>query len=481
MQQHLNFYIDGAWVPAQGAHTQDVVDPFTEQPVARIALGDARDLDRAVAAARRAFPAWAAQSREQRLAVLQAVIAAYEARMDAIAMAVSLEMGAPLTLARQAHAVAGLSHLKQAAQVLAGYAFDEVVNRTRITREPIGVCGLITPWNWPLNQIACKVAPALAAGCTVVLKPSETAPLSALLFAQVLHEAGVPPGVFNLVNGDGPGVGAAMAAHADMDMISFTGSTRAGVAVAKAAADTVKRVAQELGGKSPHIVVDGVDLPATVRQAALQCFRNSGQSCNAPTRLLVPAHLHAAATAIAVEAAQSLRLGDPRDAATTLGPVANAVQYGKVRQCIATGLREGAQLATGGLDRPEGLAQGYFVQPTVFAHVGNTMAVAREEIFGPVLCILPYGNEEEAIAMANDTVYGLSAYVSAPDLAHAQRIARRLRAGMVHLNGARADHAAPFGGYRQSGNGREWGRMGFEEFLELKSMFGYEEEQQQAA
>lgn len=481
MQQHLNFYIDGAWVPAQGTRTQDVVDPFTEQPVARIALGDARDLDQAVAAARRAFPTWAAQSREQRLAVLQAVIAAYEARMDAIAMAVSLEMGAPLTLARQAHAVAGLSHLKQAAQVLAGYAFDEVVHRTRITREPIGVCGLITPWNWPLNQIACKVAPALAAGCTVVLKPSETAPLSALLFAQVLHEAGVPPGVFNLVNGDGPGVGAAMAAHADIDMISFTGSTRAGVAVAKAAADTVKRVAQELGGKSPHIVVDGVDLPTTVRQAALQCFRNSGQSCNAPTRLLVPTHLHAAATAIAVEAAQSLRLGDPRDEATTLGPVANAVQYTKVRECIATGLREGARLATGGLERPEGLAQGYFVQPTVFAHVANTMAVAREEIFGPVLCILPYGSEEEAIAMANDTVYGLSACVSAPDLAHAQRIARRLRAGMVHLNGARADHAAPFGGYRQSGNGREWGRMGFEEFLEAKSMFGYEEEQQQAA
>ncbi|KRC24817.1 aldehyde dehydrogenase family protein [Acidovorax sp. Root217] len=476
MQQHLNFYIDGAWTPALGTRTQDVVDPFTEQPVARIALGDARDLDRAVAAARRAFPAWAAHSREQRLAVLHAVIAAYERRMDEIAMAISLEMGAPITLARQAHAVAGLSHLRQTAEVLVGYAFDEVVNRTRVAREPIGVCGLITPWNWPMNQIACKVAPALAAGCTVVLKPSETAPLSALLFAQVLHEAGVPRGVFNLVNGDGPGVGAAMAAHADIDMVSFTGSTRAGVAVAKAAADTVKRVAQELGGKSPCIVVDGVDLPATIRQAALQCFRNSGQSCNAPTRLLVPGHLHDAATAIAVDVAQSLRMGDPRDAATTLGPVANAVQYTKVRECIANGLHEGARLATGGLARPAGLDQGYFVLPTVFANVRNTMAIAREEIFGPVLCILPYGTEEEAIAIANDTVYGLSAYVSAPDLAHARRIARRLRAGMVHLNGARADHAAPFGGYRQSGNGREWGRMGFEEYLEAKSMFGYEEE-----
>lgn len=476
MQQHLNFYIDGAWTPALGTRTQDVVDPFTEQPVARIALGDARDLDRAVAAARRAFPAWAAHSREQRLAVLHAVIAAYERRMDEIAMAISLEMGAPITLARQAHAVAGLSHLKQAAQVLAGYAFDEVVNRTRVAREPIGVCGLITPWNWPMNQIACKVAPALAAGCTVVLKPSETAPLSALLFAQVLHEAGVPPGVFNLVNGDGPGVGAAMAAHADIDMVSFTGSTRAGVAVAKAAADTVKRVAQELGGKSPCIVVHGVDLPATIRHAALQCFRNSGQSCNAPTRLLVPVHLHDAATAIAVDVAQSLRMGDPRDAATTLGPVANAVQYAKVRECIANGLHEGARLATGGPARPADLDQGYFVLPTVFANVRNTMAIAREEVFGPVLCILPYGTEEEAIAIANDTPYGLSAYVSAPDLAHARRIARRLRAGMVHLNGARADHAAPFGGYRQSGNGREWGRMGFEEYLEAKSMFGYEEE-----
>ncbi|EJE49851.1 NAD-dependent aldehyde dehydrogenase [Acidovorax sp. CF316] len=475
MQEHRNFYIDGAWVPALGTRTQDVIDPSTEQPVARIALGDARDLDHAVVAARRAFPAWAAQGREQRLAVLHAVIAAYESRMDEIAMAISLEMGAPITLARQAHAVAGLSHLKQAARVLAGYAFDEVVNRTRVAREPIGVCGLITPWNWPMNQIACKVAPALAAGCTVVLKPSETAPLSALLFAQVLHAAGVPPGVFNLVNGDGPGVGAAMAAHADIDMVSFTGSTRAGVAVAKAAADTVKRVAQELGGKSPHIVVDGVDLPATIRQAALQCFRNSGQSCNAPTRLLVPAHLHDAATAIAVDVAQSLRMGDPRDAATTLGPVANAVHYGKVRECIATGLHEGAQLATGGLERPPGLEQGYFVQPTVFANVRNTLAIAREEIFGPVLCILPYGSEEEAIAIANDTVYGLSACVSAPDLDHARRIARRLRAGMVHINGARADHAAPFGGYRQSGNGREWGRLGFEEYLETKSMFGYEE------
>lgn len=408
--------------------------------------------------------------------MLHAVIAAYERRMDEIAMAISLEMGAPITLARQAHAVAGLSHLRQTAEVLAGYAFDEVVNRTRVAREPIGVCGLITPWNWPMNQIACKVAPALAAGCTVVLKPSETAPLSALLFAQVLHEAGVPPGVFNLVNGDGPGVGAAMAAHADIDMVSFTGSTRAGVAVAKAAADTVKRVAQELGGKSPCIVVDGVDLPATIRQAALQCFRNTGQSCNAPTRLLVPGHLHDAATAIAVDVAQSLRMGDPRDAATTLGPVANAVQYAKVRECIANGLHEGARLATGGLARPAGLDQGYFVLPTVFANVRNTMAIAREEIFGPVLCILPYGTEEEAVAIANDTVYGLSAYVSAPDLAHARRIARRLRAGMVHLNGARADHAAPFGGYRQSGNGREWGRMGFEEYLEAKSMFGYEEE-----
>ena len=477
MQDHLNFYIDGAWVPARGTRTQSVIDPFTEQPVARIVLGDACDLDQAVAAARRAFPAWAAQSREQRLAVLHAIIAAYETRMDDIATAVSLEMGAPITLARQAHAVSGLSHLKQAASVLSGYAFDEIVNRTRIAREPMGVCGLITPWNWPMNQIACKVAPALAAGCTVVLKPSETAPLSALLFAQVLHEAGVPPGVFNLVNGDGPGVGAAMAAHRDIDMVSFTGSTRAGVAVAKAAADTVKRVAQELGGKSPCLVVEGVDLSATIRQVAQQCFRNSGQSCNAPTRLLVPAELHDAATVAAVEAARSLHAGDPRDPATTLGPLANAVQYGKVRECIASGLREGAQLAAGGLDRPAGLAHGYFVQPTVFAHVANTMAIAREEIFGPVLCILPYGSEEEAIAIANDTPYGLSAYVHAPTLDHARRIARRLRAGMVHLNGARADHAAPFGGYRQSGNGREWGRMGLEEFLEVKSMFGYEQEQ----
>lgn len=473
MQEQLNFYIDGAWVPAQGTRTQDVIDPFTEQPVARIALGDARDLDRAVAAARRAFPAWAAQSREQRLAVLQAVTAAYETRIDAIAMAVSLEMGAPLTLARQAHAVAGLSHLKQAAQVLAGYAFDEVVNRTRITREPIGVCGLITPWNWPLNQIACKVAPALAAGCTVVLKPSETAPLSALLFAQVLHEAGVPPGVFNLVNGDGPGVGAAMAAHADIDMLSFTGSTRAGVLVAKSAADTVKRVAQELGGKSANILLDDVNLQDAVTRGVAACFTNSGQSCSIPTRMLIPRALMGDAVQIAKTAAEGYSVGSTIDENTQLGPLVNRAQFRRVQALIQTGIDEGAQLVTGGVGLPDGIEKGYYARPTVFANVTPEMTIAQEEIFGPVLSMIAYDSEAEAIAIANGTHYGLAAYVQSADQQRARDVARQLQAGTVHLNYPPADFAAPFGGVKRSGNGREWGEYGLREYLEVKSLVGY--------
>jgi aldehyde dehydrogenase (NAD+) len=385
-----------------------------------------------------------------------------------------MEMGAPITLARQSHAAVGMVHFKRAIEALASYEFDEVINQTRVTREPIGVCGLITPWNWPMNQVACKVAPALAAGCTVVLKPSEIAPLSALVFAEILHEAGIPPGVFNLVNGDGPGVGAAIAAHPGIDMVSFTGSTRAGIAIAQAAAHTVKRVTQELGGKSPNILLQDADMDAALRHAAAACFRNSGQTCNAPTRLLVPRAEQERAARVTAEVAASLVIGDPMDARTTLGPVANRVQFEKIQAMIEVGLQEGATLVCGGHSRPGGISTGYFLQPTVFANVHNQMRIAREEIFGPVLVIIPYDSEDEAIAIANDTPYGLAAYVTSADRDRARQTARRLRAGSVHINGARADHSVPFGGYKQSGNGREWGRFGFEDYLEVKSMFGYE-------
>jgi aldehyde dehydrogenase (NAD+) len=342
-----------------------------------------------------------------------------------------------------------------------------------VVREPIGVVGLITPWNWPLNQIACKVAPALGTGCTMVLKPSEISPISALIFTEVMHEAGVPAGVYNLVNGDGPTVGQAIASHPGVDMVSFTGSTRAGILVAKVAADTVKRVHQELGGKSPNIILDDADFEAAITHGARGCFNNSGQSCNAPTRLLVPRDRQDEVAAIARRIAESTVVGDPRSAGTTIGPVVSEVQFNRIQDLIAAGIKEGATLVTGGLGRPEGLNRGYYVRPTVFADVTNDMRIAREEIFGPVLSILPYGSDEEAIAIANDTVYGLSSYVTSGDPERARRIARQIRAGMVHINGSRGDNAAPFGGYKQSGNGREWGRYGFEDYLEVKSMFGY--------
>ncbi|NPT42500.1 aldehyde dehydrogenase family protein [Paraburkholderia sp. 1N] len=474
MNRHLQFYIDGEWVaPSRGGQRLPVINPATEKAIAEIALGSPVDVDRAVAAARRAFADYAHSKREVRLALLQSVIDIYERRQDEIARTIALEIGAPLELARQAHAPVGLSHLKRAKEVLAGYPFDETVNGTVVTREPVGVCALITPWNWPMNQVACKVGPALAAGCTMVLKPSELAPLSALLFAEILEEAGVPRGVFNLVNGDGPTVGQALAEHPDVDMVSFTGSTRAGVAIAKSAADTVKRVHQELGGKSPSLVLEDADLAEAVSYTTRTCFRNSGQSCNAPTRLLVPAGRHTEAVAVASGIAEATVAGDPFDPDTVIGPVVSRRQYDHIQTLIRAGMGEGATLVAGGLDRPEGMKRGFFLRPTVFADVRNDMRLAREEIFGPVLAILPYESEEEAICIANDTEYGLSAYVASNDVDHARAVARRLRTGMVHINGARSDVAAAFGGYKRSGNGREWGRYGFEEFLEIKSMFGY--------
>jgi aldehyde dehydrogenase (NAD+) len=473
MTEHLEFYIDGRWVPpATQSKTLDVFNPSTEQVVARISAGTPADVDRAVAAARRAFETFGRTSREERVALLERIAAVYEKRLGEIAETISLEMGAPMSLARAAQAPAGLAHLKQTLGILKDFPFVEARGTTRIIREPAGVCGLITPWNWPMNQIMCKVAPALAAGCTMVLKPSEIAPLSGVMTAQVLHEAGVPAGVFNLVNGEGPVVGAAMAAHPGIDMMSFTGSTRAGTQVAKAAADTVKRVAQELGGKSANILLDDADFSRMVKHGVRACFNNSGQSCNAPTRMLVPRARLAETAGIAKETAEATVVGDPQGDKTNLGPVASKAQFEKVQKLIEKGIAEGAELVAGGPGRPQGIDRGYFVRPTVFTNVRNDMTIAREEIFGPVLCIIPYDSEEDAVRIANDTPYGLSGYVASGDPDRAFRVASRLRTGNVHLNGASVDYAAPFGGYKQSGNGREWGEFGFEEFLEVKAVMG---------
>ena len=472
MREHLDFYIDGQWVKPAIPKTRDVIGPATEEVVGRISLGSAADVDRAVAAARKAFETFSRTSREERIALLERIIGVYQTKLEEIAETISLEMGAPMWLARAAQAPSGLAHLMQTLEVLKHSAFVQNKGTTRILREPVGVCGFITPWNWPVNQIMCKVAPALAAGCTMVLKPSEIAPLNAILVAQVLHEAGVPAGVFNLVNGDGPTVGAAIASHPGIDMVSFTGSTRAGVQVAKNAADTVKRVAQELGGKSANIILDDADLERSVAGGVRSCFTNSGQSCNAPTRMLVPRTRHAEAIAFAKAAAEATTVGDPKADGIQIGPVVSKAQFEKIQGLIQQGIDEGAELVAGGLGRPAGITRGYFVRPTVFANVKNTMAIAREEVFGPVLAILPYDSEDEAVRIANDTVYGLSSYVASGDPERALRVASRLRTGNVHLNGAGADFAAPFGGYKQSGNGREWGEFGFEEFLEVKAVMG---------
>ncbi|HET6956353.1 MAG TPA: aldehyde dehydrogenase family protein [Vicinamibacterales bacterium] len=473
MADHLNFYIDGAWVPPAKPATRDVINPATEQSIGKISMGSAEDVDRAVKAARKAFTTFSRTSPAERIALLENIVRVYKTRQDELAQTISTEMGAPIWLSKAAQATSGLGHFNQAISVLKSFAFEEARGRTMVIREPVGVCGLITPWNWPINQIACKVAPALAAGCTIVLKPTEIAPLNAIVFTEILHEAGVPAGVFNLVNGDGPTVGVAIASHPGIDMVSFTGSTRAGVQVAINAAPTVKRVTQELGGKSANIILDDADFQTAVAGGVNGCFMNSGQSCNAPTRMLVPAARQAEAVAIAKAAAEKMKVGDPFQDGNKLGPVVSEVQFNKIQGLIQKGIDEGAELVTGGVGRPDGLGTGFYVKPTVFAGVKNSMTIAREEIFGPVLSILPYETEEEAIDIANDTPYGLSGYVSSGDLDRARRVAARLRTGNVHLNGAQASYDAPFGGYKQSGNGREWGVDGFEEFLETKAVLGY--------
>jgi aldehyde dehydrogenase (NAD+) len=473
MRDCRKFYIDGKWVNPNEVRDRQVTNPATEEPLATISLGGPADVDKAVAAAKRAFDSYSQTTVAERVALLQRIIEVYKAKSEEMAQTISREMGCPLSLARAAQAAAGSGHLLEIVKVLEHFQFEELKGSTLMRKEPIGVCGLITPWNWPMNQIAAKVAPALAAGCTVVLKPSEMAPLSAYLFAQILEEAGVPPGVFNLVNGDGPTVGAAIAAHLDVAMVSFTGSTRAGVAVALAAAPTVKRVTQELGGKSAHIILDDADLDSAVKEGAQACFRNSGQSCNAPTRMLVPRSKMAQAAAAAKKTAEATNVGDPLADATNIGPLASQAQFDKVQRLIHVGIAEGARVIAGGPDRPEELSKGYFVRPTVFADVRNDMTIAREEIFGPVLCMIPYEDEEDAVRIANDTHYGLSGFVSSADVERARRVAKRIRSGNVHINNARVDFGGCFGGYKQSGNGREWGEAGLAEFLELKSIFGY--------
>jgi aldehyde dehydrogenase (NAD+) len=473
MKDCRQFYIDGQWVSPKKAHDLPVINPATEESVAVISLGTAADVDKAVAAAKHAFPSYSETSPEERLALLQRIIEVYQSRYEEMAETISQEMGAPMWLARAAQAAAGLGHLFEMQRVLSGYKFEELKGSTLMRKEAIGVCGLITPWNWPVNQITCKVAPALAAGCTMVLKPSEIAPLSGYLFTQIMHEAGVPAGVYNMVNGDGPTVGAALSAHPDVEMMSFTGSTRAGVAVATAAAPTVKRVTQELGGKSANIILDDADLEQAVMAGVQACVMNTGQSCNAPTRMLVPRSQMAQAAAAAKRAAEATTVGDPAADGITVGPLASAAQFEKVQALIQKGIDEGAELVAGGPGRPDGIAKGYFVKPTVFANVSNTMTIAREEIFGPVLSIIPYDSEEDAIRIANDTHYGLSGYVTSGDIERARRVAKRIRSGNVHVNGAQPDFSGAFGGYKQSGNGREWGEAGLDEFLELKAVFGY--------
>lgn len=473
MTATTKFFIDGAWVDPVEPRTHDVINPATEEPIAKISLGSAKDVDKAVAAARRAFATWSESSREERLGLFKRIMAVFSKRLPDLAKAISSEMGAPMGLALNAQAPSGLGHFGETARVLETFPFEEEWNSTLIRREAMGVCALITPWNWPLNQIACKVAPALAAGCTMVLKPSELAPLNAHIFAEILEEAGVPKGVFNLVDGDGLGVGVALSSHPDVDMVSFTGSTRAGIEIARNAAPTVKRVCQELGGKSPNIILDDAELAAAVGAGVGAVMINSGQSCNAPARMLVPQKLHDEAAQIAKAAVEQSKVGAPSADDTTMGPLANANQFQKVQRLIQKGIEDGATVVTGGIGRPEGFNKGYFVRPTVFANVRSDMTVAREEIFGPVITILPYKDEAEAVRIANDTNYGLSSQVHSRDLARAHRVAAKIRAGMVHLNGAPLDFAAPFGGYKQSGNGREWGRFGLEEFLEVKALMGH--------
>ena len=474
--QKTEFYIDGAWRAPLEAKSIEIVNPANEKPYAVISAGSAGDIDLAVAAARKAFPAWSETPAAERIGYIRRIAEIYEARMEEMARAISMEMGAPIKLARESQAAAGLSHTKAFIAAFENFEFEEILSpkfpNQAIVREPIGVCGLITPWNWPMNQIALKVIPAIAVGCTVVLKPSEIAPMSALLFAEFVDQAGLPKGVFNLVNGEGPVVGEALSQHPDVDMMSFTGSTRAGTAVSRAAAATVKRVSLELGGKSPNIVFADSDLEKAMSRSLAHCFENTGQSCNAPTRMLVERSVYDKAVDLAKKAAEGTKVGDPAEEGDHIGPLSSSIQFEKVQHLIQKGIDEGARLVAGGTGRPDGFTEGDFVKPTVFADVNNDMTIAREEIFGPVLAMIPFDTEEEAIAIANDTPYGLAAYIQTGSPERAKRVARKLRAGMVQINGTSRAPGSPFGGYKQSGNGREGGKWGLEDFMEVKLISG---------
>ncbi len=475
MTDNIKLYLDGRWAnPIADGGRFTIFNPATEEQVVTVDGASVGDVDIAVAAARRAFEAFSQTSREERLELLRGLLAAYTRRIPEITAAMTTEIGIPRAFCEQVQAGIGERHIKAAIDVLADYPFETEWGTTRLFKEPVGVCALISPWNWPMNQIVVKVAPAFAAGCTMVLKPSQLNPISANLFAEAVHEAGVPAGVFNMIHGSGTSLGGALSTHPGVDMVSICGSTEVGAIVAAAAAPTIKRVAQELGGKSVNIMFEDVNLPKAVAAGVRGCMRNSGQTCNAPTRMLVTRALYDEAVSIAAQTADGLVVGDPLDPETFLGPVASKRQYETVRGYIEIGLAEGARLVAGGPGRPEGLERGYYVKPTVFADVSNSMRIAREEIFGPVLCIIPFKDEEEAVAIANDSDFGLSAYVNSGDIDRARRVARRLRAGMVHLNGANTDLTAPFGGYKQSGNGREWGRFGMEDYLEVKAVMGHD-------
>jgi aldehyde dehydrogenase (NAD+) len=470
MRDYTQFYINGEWVDPATHNQLDVINPANEEVCACISMGSEEDVNRAVAAAKAAFESYSRTSVQERVELLESCAEAFKKRYNDIADAIREEMGAPRSLAAGAHAFCGLGHLQEAAKTLKNFSFAEDVGASRVFKEPIGVCGLITPWNWPVNQIACKVAPALAVGCTMILKPSEVAPLSAYLWAEVMHEAGVPAGVFNLINGDGPVVGTAMSKHPDIDMMSFTGSTRAGILVAQNAAPTVKRVAQELGGKSPNILLEDVDLEAAVTHGVLSMYKNTGQSCTAPSRMLVPAAKLEEAEAIAAKVTESVVVGDPATEGTTMGPVVSEVQFSKIQGLIQAGIDEGAKVVAGGVGRPDGIDKGYFIKPTVFSRCNNEMTIAREEIFGPVLVMIPYDTVEEAIRIANDTPYGLAGYIQGNSQEQARAVASRIRAGNIHINGAKGGFDVPFGGFKQSGNGREWGAHGFTDFLEIKAV-----------
>jgi aldehyde dehydrogenase (NAD+) len=477
MLRKTDFFIDGKWTAPVTPKELEVINPADEQAFAVISLGSSADVDKAVAAARKAFDSWSRTSREERVEYLEKLLEAYKKRLPDMAGAISSEMGAPIKLATESQAAVGVSHIKSFIRTLKNFDFEhrlsDVAPNDRIVHEPIGVCGLITPWNWPMNQVTLKVVPAIAAGCTVVLKPSEIAPMSSIVFAEMMEEAGFPAGVFNMVNGDGPTVGEAMSRHPGIDMMSFTGSTRAGIAVTKAAAETVKRVTLELGGKSPNIVFADSDLQAAVQRGLAHCFENTGQSCNAPTRMLVERSVYDRAVEVAADFARNAKVGNPTDDGDHIGPVVSEAQFDKIQGLIDVGIKEGARLVAGGLGRPEGFNRGYFVRPTVFADVSNDMRIAQEEVFGPVLTMIPFDNEEDAIAIANDTPYGLSSYIQTGDEEKAHRVARRLRAGMVQINGASRGSGSPFGGYKQSGLGREGGKWGLEDFLEVKAVAGW--------